>query len=390
MPAHLSLLLLLANPLVGGDALGTSQLAATPLVSGAEQQAAGATPLRAEFEVLRARHEQARRALEQTPGAAQLADQAYGARFIELSERGSARATAWFLRAFPLTDLASRTEVADRLGLYGRLLREEADGHWLLDPEFELFDVLCRDAATLGRDSAVALAEAFARTSTVDETRAAALGAAATMVGTWTEPDPARRAQAQARHADVVARFPDTAQAQTSRTALWRLSRLAVGRAAPDFITRDVDGNEIRLADLHRRVLVVEFWSAEEPGTRARVADLQALAERHIDERFFLLGVNLDADPESFRRSVESLEVEWTNVFEGGLAQRPVWRVDRPGSNLVLDANGVVRFVDVHGTELEAAVASLLGEFRAPGAPAQAPRRAFQGGGNPLAGSRGR
>ena len=159
---------------------------------------------------------------------------------------------------------------------------------------------------------------------------------------------------------------------------------------AGSVITRDVDGNEIRLADLHRRVLVVEFWSAEGPGARTRVAGLQALVERHIDERFFLLGINLDADAERFRHLVESLEVQWTNVFEGGLAQRPMWRVDRPGANLVLDLNGVVRFVDVHGAELEAAVASLLVEMGTPAGPAQASHQALQGGGNPPTGSRGR
>jgi len=42
-----------------------------------------------------------------------------------------------------------------------------------------------------------------------------------------------------------------------------------------------------------------------------------------------------------------------------------VWRMTQGGTNLVLDANGVVRHVDLHGAELEAAVAALIAEGRA-------------------------
>jgi len=373
MPAHLITLLLLANPLLGGGAVESS-------LPSSARQAASSEPLLEEFEALRAAHSEARRSLEGTPGIAQVADEAYRAPLIELSLGGSGRATAWLLRTFPLADTASRAEIATRLDHYAQLARDDADRAWLLDPAFDLFGVLVRDAERLGQAPAIERAEAFARTSTVDETRAAALGAAAQLEGCWTDLDPDRRARARARHDEVLARFPGTAQAAVSRDALWRLSRLAVGKVAPSFITRDVDGNEIRLDDLRRRVLVVEFWSTETPGARTWAAHRRSLVERHVDERFFLLGVCLDRDAQYFRRACESLEVDWTNAFEVDPTAQSVWRVAEPGSNLVLDSKGVVRFVNVHGAALDAAVASLIEEFVAPAGPGLSTPQKKQGG----------
>ena len=367
MPAYLTpLLLLLASPLAGG-------VGVEPGVRAAEHPAPQIDYLRAEFEDLRARHEQARRGLAGSPDGARVADQAFRGQFAELAARGSGRATAWFLRTFPLAHEATRQEQQVRLEMFEQLARDEADRAWLLDPAFDLFEVLLRDAEVLGRGPAIDLAEAFARAATVDETRARALGTAACLEATWTEPDPARRKRAEQRHAEVIERFPDTAQAQASRDALWRLSKLAVGKLAPGFIASDVDGNEIRLGDLHRRVLVVEFWSANDPAARAWADHRAKLVERHIDERFFLLGVNLDQDAQSFRRALEGLGIEWLNAFTGasqGSAastgpKQAVWRMTQGGTNLVLDANGVVRHVDLHGAELEAAVAALIAEGRA-------------------------
>lgn len=367
MLAHLTpLLLLLANPIAGGDAAEPGRPALEREAPALLRETQAAQLLRDEFEVLREGHTRAKSGLALTPGAAQTADQAYRARFIELSRRGSGRATAWFLRAFPLDTRATRDELTARLGLYEGLARDSADRAWLLDPAFDLFRVLERDAALLGRGPAIEIAEAFARASTADETRAAALGSAALLEARWTDADPKRRARARQRHQDLITRFPATAQANASRDAMWRLSNLVVGKAPPEFITRDVDGNEIRLAELHRRVLVVEFWSDSTPGIREWADQLRALVERHLSERLFVLGVNLDADPLRFRRALEKLSVEWPNAFDGGLSSRQTWRLDQPGTNLVLDASGILRFVDIHGAELDAAVAELLAETRAP------------------------
>ena len=358
MQAHLTdLLLLLLSPLAGPEALGTS-------AQGPTEQIAPAATAPADFDQLHERYDETRRGLAGTPGGADVANQAFHAQFAALSAAGEGRATAWLLRSFPLEEAADRPELEERLALYDHLVRDEANSAWLLDPELEVFSTLHRDREVLGRPLAIELAEEFARASTVDETRARALGTAADLEATWTDTHPARRARAKQRHAAVIQRFPETAQAAASADALWKLTKLRVGKLAPEFITRDVDGNEIRLSDLRRRVLVVEFWSAEDAGARSWAAHRAQLVERHLDDRFFLLGVNLDSNPQRFRRALGELGVEWSNAFEGGLREKAVWRMYEGGTNLVLDVDGVVRFTNLTGADLEAAVASLIEESK--------------------------
>jgi len=348
--------LLLAIPLAGRPVLAAAQ---APVTVAAPQAPAAADPLDEEFAALHARLTKSRAGLH-AAGREAVADAAYRSAFEALAERGSDRAAAWLLATFAANVDAPREVLAERAALYERLARQDADRLWLLDPELDVLGALRRDAQALGRGPAIRLAEEFARVSTDDEIRAAALGSAAQLEARWTDGDPARRERARVLHAEIVRRFPKTAQAQASVDALWQLANLEVGAPAPEILARDVDGNEIRLSDLRHRVVLVEFWTATAPDVQSWAARRRALHERHLDDRFAILGINLDRDELRFRHVLTDLDIEWMNAFEPGVERQDVWRVHSGGANVLVDAQGVVRGIDLRGPALEQAIASLL------------------------------
>jgi len=90
------------------------------------------------------------------------------------------------------------------------------------------------------------------------------------------------------------------------------------------------------------------------------------LVERLKDEPFTLLGVNTDKDAEYYRAQVEENGITWRSTFEGS-TRGPVptrWGVTYYPTIYVLDHEGAIRFKDVRGEDLDAAVDQLLAEMK--------------------------
>ena len=95
----------------------------------------------------------------------------------------------------------------------------------------------------------------------------------------------------------------------------------------------------------------------------------RSLVERLADEPFALIGVNSDADLEALRPRLEEENITWRSFWNGPEGTRgPIsaaWGVRGWPTIYVLDAAGVIRFKNVRGEALDAAVDELLAELKA-------------------------
>ena len=344
----LPLLLFLAAPLDEGAMEPTEK--ASPAVSAAED-------FETAFEQAVSDLSRVQRSFRAVGASGDVARLAWIPRMGELAEQGSIGAVAWLLGN-------DHDRSADqKMELYRRLQGTDRASEMLL--------TLRRDADLFGREQALRLAAEVGDSARNDEGRAAALLAEAQIQEDGRFSEPYRKRAALARHRDVVERYPGTAAALEAEDSLWRLDRLEIGRVAPALVARDVDGNQIRVSELTRRVVVLEFWSFSDPGVARRIARRHALHSARRDDRFALVGVSLDSDELAFRRALEEFDVRWPTAFEG---KGNIWRIRSGPRTFVLDQDRVIRYVDVDGAELEAAVEHLLQERKE--APKPSPLRA--------------
>jgi hypothetical protein len=148
---------------------------------------------------------------------------------------------------------------------------------------------------------------------------------------------------------------------ETCRDTIFRLQSLAIGCLAPSFTSEDVHGNEIRLDDYLGKIVLIRFWSFLDERARERLEDDRARVREHWDDRFALVGVNDDSDCRSFVDRCEDMEIRWPNAREGvdhGDGSS-IWHVDSPATFL-LDAQGIVRSIDLEGRALDAAIQDLV------------------------------
>lgn len=80
---------------------------------------------------------------------------------------------------------------------------------------------------------------------------------------------------------------------------------LQPGDPAPDFETRDQDGNPVRLSDFRGKKVVLYFYPKDDtPGCTAEACDLRDNYARFLAQGYAVLGVSVD-DEKSHRKFIQ-------------------------------------------------------------------------------------
>lgn len=114
--------------------------------------------------------------------------------------------------------------------------------------------------------------------------------------------------------------------------------------AAPEFKVRDLDGNEISLADYKGKTLFLNFWATWCPPCRAEIPGFIEIYKQYKDKGLEILGLSVDDLPS------EQVK-EWTGQagvnYPVAMADPAVVESFRPGefipTTIIIDAAGRVR-----------------------------------------------
>ena len=92
----------------------------------------------------------------------------------------------------------------------------------------------------------------------------------------------------------------------------------------------------------------------------------RSLVKNLANKPFALIGVNSDDSPETVRAAMKREDITWRSFFDGGGTDGPIstrWGVRGWPTIYVLDHEGVIRFKDVRGDAMDAAIEELLDEM---------------------------
>ena len=92
----------------------------------------------------------------------------------------------------------------------------------------------------------------------------------------------------------------------------------------------------------------------------------RSLVEKYADKPFAIVGVNSDRDRDKLKERMAEEEITWPSFFDGGGTGGPIasaWNVSGWPTIYVLDAEGRIRFKDVRGEAMDAALEELMGEL---------------------------
>ena len=92
---------------------------------------------------------------------------------------------------------------------------------------------------------------------------------------------------------------------------------------------------------------------------------LKELVERHKDDPFTLIGINVGDSPKAYRDGVEKYEVSWLSAFEGDKsAIADMYSIVGFPTYLVLDVDGKIVHRGHGPNEIDKVVADLLAKAK--------------------------
>jgi AhpC/TSA family len=149
-------------------------------------------------------------------------------------------------------------------------------------------------------------------------------------------------------YADVDSDHRPGGLAKWSEDELYALHNLIVGKVAPEIEDRDGDGKSFKLSDYRGKVVLLQFWTDPEMFHQEH-----ELTNRLAGKPFAVLG--------AYNRAPDKNLVTWRYWLNGNeIGKR--WNVMSMGDVFLLDAQGVIRYRNVEGPELDKAIDTLLTE----------------------------
>lgn len=138
---------------------------------------------------------------------------------------------------------------------------------------------------------------------------------------------------ARYEHMKAESTAPQYAQAMS------KLEAADVARQKADFTLTDLEGKAWHLADLHGKVVLVNFWATWCPPCRKEMPDLQALYDKYKDQGFVVLSIS-DEVTAKIAPFIKERNITYPVLLDPGRKVNELFQVEGIPKSFVYDREG--------------------------------------------------
>ncbi len=173
--------------------------------------------------------------------------------------------------------------------------------------------------------------------------------------------------------------FPTTQPGRDADQILIMISKLAdaktihatlvKGTELPDFDERDVNRKPLSLASYRGKITLLDFWATWSKPSVAEAPHLLRTYEKYRSDGFEVIGISLDHDELRLSAFTAQHRIPWAQFFDArgwNNALAVKYGVSSIPSNFLLARDGKIIARDLHGQQLENAIANALGSSTSP------------------------
>ena len=120
-----------------------------------------------------------------------------------------------------------------------------------------------------------------------------------------------------------------------------------VGKDAPDFVLKSLDGRNLRLSEYRGRVVLVSFWARWASDSREELPALDRINTTYQRAGLVVLGVSVDEDAHRAREFADAMKVRYPILLDTSPDIGRVYMLDRMPVTVLVDRSGIVRYSNV-------------------------------------------
>ena len=117
-----------------------------------------------------------------------------------------------------------------------------------------------------------------------------------------------------------------------------------VGKPAPDFVLRGLDGRNLRLSEFRGQVVLVNFWARTDGDSRQQMPALDRINITYQRAGLVVLGVSVDDDLRRSKEFAASMSVSYPILFDTGTTIGKDYFLQKMPMTILVDRSGVVRY----------------------------------------------
>jgi peroxiredoxin len=117
-----------------------------------------------------------------------------------------------------------------------------------------------------------------------------------------------------------------------------------VGKDAPDFALRGLDGRNLRLSEFRGQVVLVNFWTRSDGDSRQQMPALDRINITYQRAGLVVLGVSVDDDLRRAKEFAEAMGVSYPILFDTGSQVGKNYLLQKMPMTILVDRAGVVRY----------------------------------------------
>ena len=143
------------------------------------------------------------------------------------------------------------------------------------------------------------------------------------------------------------------------------LNGLAIGKKAPDFVSKDPEGKSVRFSENLKGYTLVDFWASWCAPCRKENPNIVAAYKEYHDKGFNIIGISLDKKKENWIKGIKDDHLDWLQVSElvywnSEIAK--LYGVRAIPANYLVDSKGIIVARNLRGEELQTTLKALLSQ----------------------------
>jgi len=119
-----------------------------------------------------------------------------------------------------------------------------------------------------------------------------------------------------------------------------------LGKPAPDFVLKGMDGRNLRLSEYRGQVVLVNFWARWSGDAREEMTALDHINTTYNRAGLVVLGVSVDEDARRARDFADGMKLGYPILFDTTSAIGRDYLLQKMPMTVLVDRSGVVRYVN--------------------------------------------